>query len=59
MSLINCRDELKLRWTKHCVLASISVENDKSDSNNIILTIKDTEMYVPFVTLSAKENEKS
>ena len=36
MSLINCKVELKLRWTKHYVLAVVDVENDGSDSNNII-----------------------
>ena len=42
MPLINWKVELKLIWTKHCVLASASVENDGVDSNNIIFTIKDT-----------------
>ena len=29
-----------------------------NDDNNIILAIKDTELYVPLVTLSAKDNRK-
>ena len=33
----------------------ISVNND---ANNIIFTIKDTKMFVPVVTLSARENRK-
>ena len=36
MPFINCKVELKLRWTKHCVLASTGVENDGDDSNNNI-----------------------
>ena len=57
--MINCKVELKLRWTKH-VLPVLDNENDNAnaDSNNIIFTIKDTKLYVPVVTLSAKDNEK-
>ena len=33
--------------------------NDNNDDNNIIFTIKDTELYVPAVTLSARDNQKS
>ena len=40
MSLITCQVELKLRWTKHCVLASAGVGNDHADSNDFIFTIK-------------------
>ena len=54
MPLINCKFELKLWWTKHCVLSN---NYDGTNSNNIIFTIKDTKLYVPFVTLSAKENQ--
>ena len=32
--------------------------NGNNDDNNIIFTIKDTELYVPVVTLSGKENQK-
>ena len=32
--------------------------NANVDSNNIIFTIKDTKLYVPVVTLSAKDNKK-
>ena len=37
-----------------------SNENDDAnlDFNNIIFTIKDKKLYVPIVTLSAKDNEK-
>ena len=44
MPLINCKVELKLEWTKHCVLATACVENAEANSNNIIFTIKDTKL---------------
>ena len=54
MILINCKVELKLRWSKHCVLSVAGTDNANSDNddNNIIFTIKDTKLYVPVVTLS-------
>ena len=42
MRLINCKVDLKLGWTKHCVLASDGVENYNADPNNIIFSIQDT-----------------
>ena len=34
-------------------------DNDNNNSaNNIILTIKDTKLYVPVITLSARDNQK-
>ena len=56
--LIICKVELKLRSTKHCVLAPTGVKNDGVDSDNIIFTIKDTKLYAPAVTLSTKDNQK-
>ena len=32
--------------------------NGNNDDNNIIFTIEDTKLYVPIVTLSAKDNQK-
>ena len=32
--------------------------NDNADPNNIIFTIEDRKLYVPVVTLSAKDNLK-
>ena len=59
MPSINCKEELKLKWTKYCVLSTASVDNvNNRDSNNIIFTIKDTKLYVPVVTLSARDNQK-
>ena len=55
--LINWKVRLKLRWMKHCVLVSTCFEKDESYSN-IIFTNKETKIYVPVVTLPAKENQK-
>ena len=46
MSLINCNAELKLKWTKYCVLAWNVTENFDSNPNNIIFIIRDTKLYV-------------
>ena len=47
MPLINCKVELKFRWTKHCVLSAAGTLNinGNNDGNNIIFTIKDTKLY--------------
>ena len=58
MPLINCKVELKLKWTKYCVLSAVGNDNNDANSNNIIFIIKDTKLYVPVVTLSAKSNQK-
>ena len=36
MRLINCKVELKLKWTDHCALSSVGADNDNANSNNII-----------------------
>ena len=58
MSLINCKIELKLQWTNHCVLSAAGSDNDDANPNNIIFTIKDTKWYVPVVTLSTDDYAK-
>ena len=59
MQLINCEVELKLKWSKYCVLSAAGVDNVNGNANdNIIFTIKDTKLYVPVVTLSARDNQK-
>ena len=58
MPSINCKVELKLKWTKYCVLSAAGADSDNANPNNIIFTIKDTKSYVPVVTLSAKDNQK-
>ena len=45
MPLNNFKVELKLRWTKHCVLSVLGVsnaENDDGANSDNIFTIKDT-----------------
>ena len=60
MPLINWKVELKRKWRKYCVLSANSNDNDSDNDNadNIIFTIKRTQLYVPVVTLSAKDNKK-
>ena len=59
MPLINCKVELKLRWSKHCVLSVARTDKGNNDDNNIIFTIKDTKLYVPALTLLTKDKQKS
>ena len=47
MPLINCKVELKLKWTKYCILFASGNENQSDDdnnvnANNIIFNIKGT-----------------
>ena len=56
MPLMNCKVELKLRWTKHCVLAAAGVENDNANSSNIIRH-KDT--YMPLLLLYQQKTVKN
>ena len=59
MRLINWKVGLKLKWAKYFVLSSASADNvNNRDSHNIILIIKDTKLYVPVVTLPARDNQK-
>ena len=51
--------ELKLKWIKYCVLSAGGADNiNNINSNSIIFTIEDTKLYVPVVTLSARDNKK-
>ena len=60
MPSINCKVELKLRWTKHCVLSKADTDNanGNNEDNNFIFTIKDSKLCVSVVTLSARDNKK-
>ena len=60
MSLINCKVQLKLRCTKHCVTSVAGTDNTNGTNNdsNIIFAIKDTKLYIPVVTLSVIDNQK-
>ena len=55
--LINCKVELKLKWTNHCVLSVAGDDND-ANLNNTIFTIKETKLSIPVITLLAKDNKK-
>ena len=61
MPLINRKVESKLKWTRYCVFSASATENyvnDNDNSNNIIFAIKDTKLFVPVITLSARDNQK-
>ena len=57
MPLINCKVELKLKLTKYCVFSAAGANVNGNDDDNIF-TIKDTKLYVPVLTLSARDNQK-
>ena len=50
MSLINCKIELSLKWIESCILSS--------SGTAATLTITDTKLYVPIVTLKTEDNTK-
>ena len=50
--LINFKVELVLTWSKNCVLADMTAANDPP--TGLEFEMKDTKLYVPFVTLSKK-----
>ena len=63
MLLINCKVELKLKWTKYCALSAAGNDNESDDDNdinasNIIFTIKNTKVSVSVVILSARGNQR-
>ena len=58
MPLINCKVELKLIWTKYCVLSAKGNHNDNDNANNIFFTLTDTKLYLPVVTLSGRDKQK-
>ena len=59
MPLINCKVELKLKWTQYCVLSAHGTENaNGTNSDSIVFTINDTKLHVPVVALSARDNQK-
>ena len=60
MGLINCKVELKFKWTRYCVFSAAVNENanDNANANNTIFTIKDTILYVHVATLTARDNRK-
>ena len=61
MSLINCKVELKIKWSKYCVLPAddndSEIAND-ANANRPIFSIKDTKLYIPVVTFSVRHHQK-
>ena len=58
MSLINWKVELKLKWLSYCVLSAAVNDNANGNNNNHIFIIKDIKLYVPVITLSARDDQK-
>ena len=58
MPLIIWKVELKLKWSKCCDLSPADADNVSSNANdnNITFTIKNTKLYVPEVTLLARDH---
>ena len=49
--------ELKLKWTKYCVLSTAGVDNvNNRYPNSMVFTMKETKLYVAVATLSAGDN---
>ena len=47
MPLVNCKVELKHKWTKCCVLSVATLDSTNANPNDIIFTFKDTKLYGP------------
>ena len=60
MILNNCKVELKLKWTKYCVLSAAGKDNESANADNAnrIILLSKTQLYVPLVTLSERDNQK-
>ena len=52
MPLVNCKIDLELTWHKDCMISSADAAANQVAS----FIITDTKLYVPIVTLSAKDN---
>ena len=47
MLLINCKVEVKLKWTEYCVLSAAGNDNTNVNIDSITFTTKNTKLYVP------------
>ena len=56
MPLINCKDEISLKWIENCILTIHS--DDDNNINKATFTITDAKRYIPIVTLSSENNVK-
>ena len=57
MPLVKCKIKWKLKWANLCVLSAAGADNDDANSN-IIFPLKNTKLFVPVVSLSAKKNNQ-
>ena len=58
MSLINCIIHLELNWKNNCVMdgADTYAGGDNANNGETTFKITSTNLYVPIVTLSVKDN---
>ena len=57
MPLINWKVELKIKWKNYFALSAAGVDNINNTDNKIVFTIIDIKLYVPEVTLSARDSK--
>ena len=57
MPLINWKVELKIKWKNYFALSAAGVDNLNNTDNKIVFTITDIKLYVPEVTLSARDSK--
>ena len=57
MPLINCKVELKFKWSNYCVFSAAGNDNADGNIDNVVFTIKDTKSYVSIVTLLVRDNK--
>ena len=55
MPLVNCKIDLELTWNKDCMISSV----DAAAGQVVSFMITNTKFYVPIVTLSTKDNNKT
>ena len=58
MPLINCKIHLELNWNNNCVIygADTYAGGDHANNRETTFKIRSTNLYVPIVTLSTKDN---
>ena len=57
MPLVNWKVELKIKWKNYFALSAAGVDNVNNTDNKIVFTIIDIKLYVPEVTLSARDSK--
>ena len=59
MQLINCKVELKLKWTNHCVLSKAGADNADANSINFIFTIQRHKIKCPSRSFVSKRQPET